>query len=145
MPDLGPALLLAVLVALWAISHRARTFAQTEAGGMGWLGLLVLPLRLLGIVGAKLFGLFAILALIVAVLIDGLTAAAITTAVGFVAGYAVAYAISLLEQPFYRFLERHTKRYSSDYSTDVRAIAGKAARRGAVPEPRTMELSLGYS
>jgi hypothetical protein len=125
MLDLGPAIVLGVLVALWAISHRARTFAQTEAGGMGWVGLLVLPLHLLGIVGAKLFGLFAILALIVAILIDGLTAAAIAAAVGFAAGYAVAYAISLLEQPFYRFLERHTKRYSNDRPTDVRTIEGK--------------------
>jgi hypothetical protein len=45
---------LAVWVALFVICRRLRTFAETEANALGWLGLIIHPLRLFGKVGVYL-------------------------------------------------------------------------------------------
>lgn len=96
------AVVLAVCNALWLVARRARTFAQHKPDStLGGLGFLIVPIRFLAKVIAKLFGFITVGIFVLAAEIESFNVAVLAAFVGFAVAYGINYAISRYEQRLY--------------------------------------------
>jgi len=108
MPIIGPfageftgmAIGVAVFSALWFVSRRVRTFAEDIPDlSLGWLGLVVGPMRLAARIASWAFG-FAVFVLFVTAAQAGFTIVVFAAFAGYVVAYGINYVISRYEKTF---------------------------------------------
>ena len=93
---------LVVCNTLWLVARRVRIFADPKPqSALGRLGIVVVPVRFVAKVGAKLFGFLTIGMFVTAAEIDSLNIAILAAFAGFAVAYGINYAISRCEQRIY--------------------------------------------